>query len=305
MKTKFLGTLVIALGVFLCTGVAVASDVATLQPASDIVYNENVDINGSLNVDSLRVGTAGLGGVTFFNGSVLNEGATDPFTIADDMRVDGEIWRGSKGGDPIKISDNVIPTLNNTNDFGDSTHRWKNVYSVQGNFSGNLSVNGVTGLTDADIPNNITASNYLLLSGGSITGNLTVSGKINGLDITKENSVYYKSEATPALIEPTPNPTSSKIITGVANMPVCTSGWSKKIIDLPNNFFTDTGSNKWSSYTVTATPSASGGATPSFRPFDSVGIMKYDNDTFAIFGECAGLPANYSYGGMYWTAIGY
>ena len=298
--------LTITLGVFLCTGVAAASDVATLQPASDITYNENVTIKGSLNTDSLRVGTAGQGGVTFFNGTVLNEGPNDPFTVGDDLRVDGYFYRMEVGPpNPIKVADSMVPVLDDANDLGSSSNRWRNIYAKNGNFSENLTVNGVTGLTDADIPNNITASNYLLLSGGSITGNLTVSGKINGLDITKENSVYYKSEATPALIEPTPNPTSSKIITGVANMPVCTSGWSKKIIDLPNNFFTDTGSNKWSSYTVTATPAASGGATPAFRPFDSVGIMKYDNDTFAIFGECAGLAANYNYSGLYWTAIGY
>ena len=179
MKTKLLGSLAIVLSVFLLAGTASASTTEILQPASDITYNENVDINGSLNVDSLRVGTAGSGGVTFFNGTVLNEGI-DPFTVGDDMRVDGEIWRGSKGGDPVKFSDNVIPTLTNMNDLGSSSKRWNHFYSVQGNFSGNLHVNGVTGLTDADIPNTLTASNYLPLSGGTLNGNLSVNG-INGL----------------------------------------------------------------------------------------------------------------------------
>ncbi|MCH7883380.1 hypothetical protein IIA95_03115 [Patescibacteria group bacterium] len=36
-----------------------------------------------------------------------------------------------------------------------------------------ITVVGVTGLTDADIPNDITASNYLLLTGGTLTGPLT------------------------------------------------------------------------------------------------------------------------------------
>jgi len=40
----------------------------------------------------------------------------------------------------------------------------------------NATVNGVSGLTASDIPTNITASNYLPLSGGTVTGDLTVGG---------------------------------------------------------------------------------------------------------------------------------
>ncbi|MDO8522878.1 MAG: hypothetical protein Q7S12_01150, partial [bacterium] len=51
----------------------------------------------------------------------------------------------------------------------------------------NATVNGVTGLTDADIPDGVTASNYLPLSGGTI-GTLTVSGATstfaNGIALT-------------------------------------------------------------------------------------------------------------------------
>ena len=47
----------------------------------------------------------------------------------------------------------------------------------------NATVNGLTGLTDADIPNDITASNYLPLAGGTLTGSvigtdLTLSGNL-------------------------------------------------------------------------------------------------------------------------------
>ena len=118
----------IMLGVLLFAGGAFAADANMLQPASDIVYNENVDINGSLDTDSLRVGTPGLGGVTFFNGTVLNEGV-DPFTVGDDMRVDGEIYRIQKGGDnPIKISDHMIPTLTNVNNLGTNSNRWGEIW---------------------------------------------------------------------------------------------------------------------------------------------------------------------------------
>ena len=45
--------------------------------------------------------------------------------------------------------------------------------SLSGTRLSNITVSGVTGLTDADIPDTITASNYLLLSGGTLTGALT------------------------------------------------------------------------------------------------------------------------------------
>ena len=47
-----------------------------------------------------------------------------------------------------------------------------------GTLTGTLTVSGVSGLVDADIPNNITASNYLLLTGGTLSGALTVSGTL-------------------------------------------------------------------------------------------------------------------------------
>ncbi len=179
MKTKLTGMLTIILGVFLCAGVVAASDVTTLQPASDIIYNENVDINGSLNTDSLRVGTAGLGGVTFFNGSVLNEGATDPFTVADDMRVDGEIWRGVKGGDPIKISDNVIPTITNTNDFGSSANRWNKLYAKNADFNGDVNFNdinisGMANFNDLNV-SGVTDFENINVAGGFSQGGVTIN----------------------------------------------------------------------------------------------------------------------------------
>jgi len=139
MKTKLLGSLAIVLGVFLFAGVAVASTTDVLQPAG-----------ATTSLESLRVGVAGQGGVTFFNGTVLNEG-TDPFTVGDDMRIDGEIWRVEKGGaNPIKISDHVIPTATNTNNFGTSANRWKNVYTKDISFSGDIIPTTQPGWTRSD-----------------------------------------------------------------------------------------------------------------------------------------------------------
>ena len=66
--------------------------------------------------------------------------------------------------------------------------------TVSGNTSigGILSVTGVSGLTDADIPDGITASNYLPLTGGaltgSLTGDLTVASSTSTFKVTLDGS---------------------------------------------------------------------------------------------------------------------
>ena len=72
--------------------------------------------SGTLEVDSLKVGRQGEGGVTYFNGTLINE-TTDsegngvPVTYGDDVRIDGSVWRGAVRGtgdtSPFKIDDNL------------------------------------------------------------------------------------------------------------------------------------------------------------------------------------------------------
>jgi endosialidase-like protein len=52
------------------------------------------------------------------------------------------------------------------------------VENLSGTKLSNITVAGVSGLTDADIPDGITASNYLPLLGGTLTGNLSLSGTL-------------------------------------------------------------------------------------------------------------------------------
>jgi len=78
MKTqsKILGVTTLSLGLVLGLGVlaASASPADTLQPASTVTYNEEVIVNDTLKANSAYIGstTAGVGGVTFFNGSIVN-----------------------------------------------------------------------------------------------------------------------------------------------------------------------------------------------------------------------------------------
>jgi len=67
-------------------------------------------------VPSLIVGEQGIGGVTYFNGTIVNstvngEGEGQPVTFGDDVRIDGAIQRGHNGdGDawPVKINDSLM-----------------------------------------------------------------------------------------------------------------------------------------------------------------------------------------------------
>jgi hypothetical protein len=94
----FLG---LAIAIFVSTQVASATQV----------------INDALQVKSLKVGQQGVGGVTYFNGTIINEttdattGADMPLTVGDGLRVDGVISRGAsaESGDetPVKFEDDV------------------------------------------------------------------------------------------------------------------------------------------------------------------------------------------------------
>ena len=113
---KKLSLLIAVFGLFAVVGIASASTANTIQPAETVTYSENVAITSPY---TMTVGGAGyfqgglhIDSVTFFNGTAVNnttnaEGEGNPFTVGDDMRVDGRVWRGATAGpeaDGIKWS---------------------------------------------------------------------------------------------------------------------------------------------------------------------------------------------------------
>ena len=90
---KVILSLGIVFGVFIALGQVQASPTENIQPASDIIYNETVRF------PSIYVGSQGIGGVTFFNGTIINNttdvdtGAEIPVTFGDDVRIDGVLVR--------------------------------------------------------------------------------------------------------------------------------------------------------------------------------------------------------------------
>lgn len=92
-------TFFLLLGLFVLTSYTSANTAGELQPAE----TSNVGI-----FNSIKIGSEEEGGVTFFNGTIINIGETAPVTFGDDVRIDGAIWRGTANDDqPVKISDNL------------------------------------------------------------------------------------------------------------------------------------------------------------------------------------------------------
>lgn len=126
--------LILAIGIIasflVCFGVAQATQVFT----------------DAIRVPSLQVGGQGVGGVTYFNGTMINnttdeDGHGIALTIGDDVRIDGGIFRTEVGGDnPLKISDSLKPTTDAVYSLGESTNRFKDAY-----LSGTLTVGALAG----------------------------------------------------------------------------------------------------------------------------------------------------------------
>jgi len=66
-----------------------------------ITANETIGAfgEGTAEFDSIKIGQQGIGGVTYFNGSIVNNtssgGVLNPVTFGDDIRIDGRVWRGA------------------------------------------------------------------------------------------------------------------------------------------------------------------------------------------------------------------
>lgn len=180
---------------FFFTNSVSASAINTLQPASTQYIHEELQVLGTARAYSIRVGAQGYGGVTFFNGTIINEttdtntGAEMPVTFGDDVRIDGELFRTEVGGDhPIKLSDTIRPQTTATYDLGSSSNEFRHGY-----FSGNLTVGGLVG-TGIVSSNNIAngAIGTVDIANGAvgtvnIANNAITSAKINNETITSSD----------------------------------------------------------------------------------------------------------------------
>lgn len=88
----------------------------TLIVVASLALTAGVVKAASAVYDTLTVGRQGVGGVTYFNGTMQNNttgtgGADNPVTIGDNLRVDGRVYRGATAGtsdsSPFIVNDNM------------------------------------------------------------------------------------------------------------------------------------------------------------------------------------------------------
>jgi len=115
-KTRIIYSLCLGFAsLVICTGVVYAAthDVTSILGGKS---GDFFDVKGTMMFDSIKVGRQGTGGVTFFNGTIINNttgtgNADNPVTFGDNVRIDGRIYRGATAGTgdslPLLINDNM------------------------------------------------------------------------------------------------------------------------------------------------------------------------------------------------------
>lgn len=84
-------------------------------------------------------------------------------------------WSGWKELVVASAAHTITPSVNNTYNLGSSSYKWRNVYATT--FNGSLSGNATTSTkATQDGDGNVISSTYLKLSGGTVTGNVTMNG---------------------------------------------------------------------------------------------------------------------------------
>ncbi len=140
-------------------------------------------IDDTLQVNSLKVGSQGVGGVTFFNGTIVNEttgdnNANNPVTFGDNVRIDGRVYRGATAG----TSDSQPFIINDNAEIDGSLTVGKTLSAGATTISGSLTANRALTANSATVTNDLTVG-----GDASVDGDLTVDG-----DITADGSPMLK-----------------------------------------------------------------------------------------------------------------
>ncbi len=154
------------------------------QGTGTITLTGATTVTGGLNSDTVTTtGNAIIGGNLNLTGT-LTAGSFSPtsLTIAGVSNLNGDVNLGDASGDTITVTgrfdSSLVPSANNTNDFGSSSLRWKDIYSTTINTSGNATFGG-----NVTIGGNITI-------GDADTDNISINAELANDLIPNSDSLY-------------------------------------------------------------------------------------------------------------------
>lgn len=116
MKRSLITSFVTVVSILITSGVVYAATTHNVTSVLGGKSGDAFDLDGTMVVDSLKVGAQGVGGVTFFNGTIVNQTVTStggdiPVTFGDNVRIDGRVYRGALAGvtdsQPFIVNDNM------------------------------------------------------------------------------------------------------------------------------------------------------------------------------------------------------
>jgi len=141
-------------------------------------------VTGGLSSDTVATtGNGTVGGNLAVTGT-LTAGTFAPssITINGQSDLNGDINLGDASGDTItftgRVDSSIVPSANNTNDFGSSTLRWKDIYSTTINTSGNATFSG-----------NVTIGGNITIGDGD-TDNISINAELNNDLVPNSDSLF-------------------------------------------------------------------------------------------------------------------
>ena len=154
------------------------------QGTGTITLTGATTVTGGLSSDTVATtGNGTVGGDLAVTGT-LTAGTFAPssITINGQSDLNGDINLGDASGDTItftgRVDSSIVPSANNTNDFGSSTLRWKDIYSTTINTSG-----------DATFTGNVTIGGNITIGDGD-TDNISINAELNNDLIPNSDSLF-------------------------------------------------------------------------------------------------------------------
>lgn len=117
--------------------------------------------------DTLTVGRQGVGGVTYFNGTIINntttKGVDNPVTFGDNVRIDGRVYRGATAG-----TSDTLPFIVNDNMEVAGTLAVTGKITASGGIAYSNSASGLTATTVQGAIDELATTLGKAVSGGSL-----------------------------------------------------------------------------------------------------------------------------------------